>query len=431
MERLSFGNLLATRLLRIIFGCYFLVTLAVTSVQLAAQYRHAEQRLQRDIDAMEHTFGPGIGDALWRFNDEILRGILDGMGKLPTVIGVRVDDAQGVRVAATGVTEDGNQGLFGKTFSRSFPIDHRDEAGQVQRIGSWTIYSSQAIVVRQVEYGFVLILVNSVVKTLALWFIFLFVINRALGRPLRQLSEFVDALHIGNLGEKVLVLKAGGRHELHLLADTLNEMVQKLRRSVEENGALVSKLEAMNRTLEAQVAERTAELLRMSMTDALTDLANRRKLDQVLGDEIERLQRYGGPLSLIMLDIDRFKEVNDSHGHQVGDSVLVALASLLRAGVRSTDTVGRWGGEEFMIVCPHTDLAGACALAESLRAQVARTVFSVAGARTCSFGVAQVAAGESATSAATRADAALYRAKDGGRNRVEASQGMLAAAARQ
>jgi PAS domain S-box-containing protein len=238
---------IAARLLRIIFACYFVVTVIVTCIQLAAEYRHTEQRLLQEIQAMQQTFGPGITDAMWRFNEDVLRGILSGVNELPIVIGVKVVDAEGKLVRALGTVQDPggpklqadaqgrlapaapSSGLFDEMLARRFPIVYTDENGKPHPIGSWTVYSNQRVIVDQVEYGFFLILVNSIVKTLALWFIFLFVVQRWLGRPLQQLSRFVGQLNIDNLGDKVFVLKDRGRHELHLLTAKLNEMATKLR----------------------------------------------------------------------------------------------------------------------------------------------------------------------------------------------------------
>ncbi|KQV78677.1 hypothetical protein ASD15_22880 [Massilia sp. Root351] len=309
--------------------------------------------------------------------------------------------------------------LFDRMFSRSFAAVYVDEAGERHPVGRWTVYSSQQVVVRQVAYGFFLILVNSVIKTLALWFIFLYVIKRTLGQPLRQMSDFVGQLNIDNIGDRHFVLKDKGKHELHQLTDKLNQMAGTLRKSVAENAALYAELKEMNRTLESQVAERTRELQRVASTDMLTGLHNRRKLDEVLGYEVERVHRYGGGLAVILLDIDHFKQTNDSYGHPAGDRVLAAVAAILRSGARSIDSVGRWGGEEFMVICPQTELLGAGALAEMLRLRIAAAEFPEVGRKTCSFGVAALGPDESLSSLVARADAALYRAKQNGRNAVE------------
>ncbi|WP_152810034.1 sensor histidine kinase [Rugamonas rivuli] len=279
------GDSIAARLLRIIFCCYFLVTVVVTLVQLAAEYKHTKERVVLEIRAMQQTFGPGIADAMWRFNEDILRGILSGMSELPVVAGIKVADDHGKLVRAVGTVLDGgaklhagadgqlrpepdSDALFAEVFSQDFPIVFNDENGQSRVIGTWTVYSNQRIIVKQVEYGFFLILVNSVIKTCALWFIFLFVVRRYLGQPLRQLSQFVGQLNIDNLGDRVFVLNDRGQHELHQLTNKLNEMVANIKASVAENEQLYRQLQVeqtatrqLNETLERRVAERTADLV--------------------------------------------------------------------------------------------------------------------------------------------------------------------------
>jgi signal transduction histidine kinase len=276
---------IAARLLRLIFGCYFVVTVLVTGVQLSAEYRATERRLGQEISALQSTFGPGIADALWHFNYDVLRSIVSGMAALPIVVGIKVEDEQGMLVHAVGTVLDSqgrrlrrdgsghpvpassDDGLLSGMLGHRFPAVHDTERGGRRIIGYWTVYSNQRVVIEQVKYGFFLILINSVIKTLALWFIFLFIVQRWLGRPLRQLSEFVGSLNIANLGEQPFVLQDRGRHELHMLADKLNEMLAKLRYSINENTALNRQLQQeqqalreLNATLEQRVAERTAEL---------------------------------------------------------------------------------------------------------------------------------------------------------------------------
>jgi signal transduction histidine kinase len=266
---------IAARLLRIIFGCYFLVTLLVTIVQLSAEYRHTRTRVESEIEAMQQTFGPGIADAMWRFNDDIMRGILAGMKELPIVVGIKVVDDQGklVRAVGTVLDEQGrhmqaqpdgrlappmrDDGLFGQVFSREFPITYKLENGTPQDIGKWTVYSNRRIILSQVEYGFILILVNSVIKTLALWFIFVLVVRHWLGKPLQQLSDYVGNLNIDNLGSKPLTLEHGGNTELDLLANKINEMRENILTGLSEKAVLYEELAKLNESLERRVAERT------------------------------------------------------------------------------------------------------------------------------------------------------------------------------
>jgi diguanylate cyclase (GGDEF)-like protein len=156
----------------------------------------------------------------------------------------------------------------------------------------------------------------------------------------------------------------------------------------------------------------------ISITDRLTGIYNRVRLDEVLKNEHERFKRYGDSFSVILFDIDHFKYINDTHGHLVGDKALKEIAQLTRRMVRATDVPGRWGGEEFLIVSPHSDQEGAKQLAEKLRLAIAEHDFGRAARITASFGVATVDAQTTPDSLLKAVDDALYHAKENGRNRV-------------
>jgi len=159
------------------------------------------------------------------------------------------------------------------------------------------------------------------------------------------------------------------------------------------------------------------------MTDQLTGVGNRHRLEQVLALEVERAVRSGAPLAGFMADLDHFKRVNDEFGHQTGDDVLAAFGQLLREQTRATDVLTRFGGEEFVVLLPHTDLAQAVAIAERTRATLASLqIDPVPHPVTGSFGVAVLAQGERGEDLIRRMDASLYAAKNAGRNRVVASE---------
>jgi diguanylate cyclase (GGDEF)-like protein/PAS domain S-box-containing protein len=167
-----------------------------------------------------------------------------------------------------------------------------------------------------------------------------------------------------------------------------------------------------------------AEQLReLAIMDSLTGLFNRRHFIELSEREFERTSRYGKDLSLMMMDIDHFKAVNDTHGHHVGDEVLCRLAEIFRSGLRSTDVVGRLGGEEFGILLPETGLPEAFPLAERVRGTVADLPIPTSAgdlAVTISIGVAAMATeAQKLESLMQLADTALYKAKENGRNRVE------------
>ncbi len=157
----------------------------------------------------------------------------------------------------------------------------------------------------------------------------------------------------------------------------------------------------------------------LAETDPLTGLYNKGKFNEVLQKEIERAKRYKRPLSIIVFDIDHFKKINDTYGHKIGDDVLKSLAKIIKSSVRKTDFAARWGGEEFVILLPETDLEGARKVAEKLREKVEKHKFPGVGKVTISLGVAQLKDNEDPNDFIVRADMALYKAKEGGRNRVE------------
>jgi len=163
------------------------------------------------------------------------------------------------------------------------------------------------------------------------------------------------------------------------------------------------------------------QLLYRATTDSLTGVSNRYKLSEAISTEHVRFRRYKTPLCLIMFDIDRFKQINDSQGHLAGDQVLQELAALVLKNIRDTDALGRWGGEEFMVLAPYTALDEALDISSRLRALVENHAFAGAPGVTCSFGVAQAREGETLQAFLHRVDQAVYQAKRGGRNRVEAA----------
>lgn len=161
------------------------------------------------------------------------------------------------------------------------------------------------------------------------------------------------------------------------------------------------------------------KLKRLTITDNLTQIYNRMKLDSELEQQANLYQRYQQSFSIMIIDIDHFKQVNDQYGHQSGDVVLVEFTQVIQKHIRKTDIFGRWGGEEFMLIIPNTDIHKALIQAEKLRLLVAKHNFKVLGHLTASFGVAQFdEENNTIQKLISKADKALYEAKNQGRNRV-------------
>lgn len=229
----------------------------------------------------------------------------------------------------------------------------------------------------------------------------------------RSLSGFAKTIGVGEPEAEIPAENLDGaleqiRNDTQLMQVTLDAMQEAMRAQNRELAALRSDLEAA----------RTA-----AYTDALTGVGNRKACDDQIAQQMRDAEKNGHPLSVIYADIDHFKEVNDRHGHNVGDEVIKAVAKQLEASVSKAGFVARVGGEEFVIIVPRIDAKRAEALAEKLRSLVHTATVTKPDGRlldpvTASFGVSSYVAGEAAEAVIERADAALYDAKRGGRNQV-------------
>ena len=241
---------------------------------------------------------------------------------------------------------------------------------------------------------------------------------------IKQNEEFGVLLEV----EHETLRQSAGLNELQGLRRTLVEEVEKL---LKGNHSLASKLDkAKNylKIIESEGQHLNDELTRvhiLSLTDDLTGLANRRAFMRRMEDEVSRVQRYGSPLSLALIDMDSFKGVNDKYGHPAGDDVLRTFANNILTIFRHHDMVARYGGEEFAILLPNTDLDGAKRALVKVQERNGRSHFQSNGSAipmpTFSAGLALYRSGETSSTLIERADKALYRAKESGRNRIEIS----------
>jgi diguanylate cyclase (GGDEF)-like protein/PAS domain S-box-containing protein len=191
---------------------------------------------------------------------------------------------------------------------------------------------------------------------------------------------------------------------------------------LDPDGAVVGAVEVFSdNSSKMSALQRVQELEKTAYVDALTGLANRLLTEITLRSRLEELSRYGWPFGVMFVDIDRFKNVNDSLGHAVGDTFLKAVANTLRGAARAFDLVGRWGGEEFVVVLANTDADKLGGVAERFRVLVQESVVTAGGAdhvMTVSIGATEAAPGDTVETLVARADALMYRSKQSGRNRV-------------
>jgi diguanylate cyclase len=239
------------------------------------------------------------------------------------------------------------------------------------------------------------------------------VIATSVTRPISHISEVVARIERNDLAARTVAAAAG---VLEPLAAGINDMAERIAFTQDE-----LRLEVEMATEELRRQKEAAE--RAARIDALTGVANRRAVNENAESEVQRALRYGTPVSLILIDLDHFKAVNDSYGHHTGDAVLVSFARTVSEAVREVDVVGRWGGEEFLVLLPDTGVAEAMRAADRMRSALAECDLHFQGRHihfTASFGVAEFNPAElTFYSLLDRVDAALYRAKETGRDRVE------------
>jgi diguanylate cyclase (GGDEF)-like protein len=186
-----------------------------------------------------------------------------------------------------------------------------------------------------------------------------------------------------------------------------------------QHSRIVKRLVKFISTVTEELREANAEITKLSLTDKLTQLSNRMKLDMTLEELKKLFKRYHQTFSVILLDVDHFKKVNDQYGHLVGDEVLKTISHILSSNIRSTDVAGRWGGEEFLVVVPNSDIDNAYQLAEKIRLAIENKEFPVVERVTVSIGVSTYQRDETISELVSRADNALYAAKNAGRNMVK------------
>lgn len=207
----------------------------------------------------------------------------------------------------------------------------------------------------------------------------------------------------------------------HLLPEAISFPSRRnMQQKITELQQAEKQLAESNQRLEAEVKKRTAQLEKIATTDELTGLYNRREIMRILDIEISRVSRQQTPLSIMMLDLDHFKAINDQYGHQTGDVTLQNAAASISQGIRKTDAIGRIGGEEFLIIMPDTTIESAYDHADRIRQTLAEQKSTDTAKQFCttSIGVAQFLQDDTLKSFIQRADETLYRAKAEGRNRV-------------
>lgn len=404
--------------------------LLLRNVRLTALAESREQAL-----VLSRTLSSSFAVPLSQGQHEIIQRQLDQIAELPArypdVVSIVVSDEAGRIEAATDPLRFGDpwpgevphEEMLQEDWGTKPPrIVVRMPIQSVVRAGSLEVVLAMREpwrAAREASRGIVLSLL---VGMIAFMLTLSLLLQSLVVRPVRQLAKAAMAF---KPGEPRLDLQLDGPREMRQLAGAFNDMAARLH---EYTGDLENKVAA--RTQELRLALEALQganhqLQELATTDGLTNVGNRRVFTDRLVLEMERARRSARPLSLVLFDLDHFKQLNDTRGHQEGDRALVRVAALLAEGRRAIDLVARFGGEEFTLLLPETEHGPAVALAERLREAIAQQIGCTVSAGVATFPT-QAQDGATLVSAADRA---MYEAKRSGRNRVVSAQAIADGAA--
>jgi len=267
-HKIDINNSIATRLLKIVLSLYLFIALITTLTQVFLEYQFQKNNIRNDLVRIQRTFEKSLALDLWLLKQESLKSTVEGMLEIPTIIGVKIENTEGEELAVGGtILQNGEIGQVGlhinlltlkreettvhagkkynyEIFAHEFPIVYTTQKG-TKNIGLATIYSGATVVFRLVKLGFILIIVNAFIKTIALWFIFLWVSEYLLRRPLTSLATSTEDISLENLGSYRINIKTSGRNELKVLEESFNRMIEKLHQSIVKTTLLETKQSAM------------------------------------------------------------------------------------------------------------------------------------------------------------------------------------------
>ncbi|WP_281557156.1 ATP-binding protein [Thalassomonas sp. RHCl1] len=282
---------IATHLLKVVFSFYLVLTIAVTLAHIYVEFSDTKEKVKNELQVIGNTFAPGLAKALWDYNTEQLQPVFLGMVESPDVEGIKIEDewgnisGKGRIINKNGQIIDfdskGNQqpvlgySHFSGLFQHSFSIKHINK-GETVTLGQATIYSSSGVVVEKVKWGFFYIIINAIIKTIALWVLFLIISRKLLSRPLASLTEATQQIDLDKLDNLEIVIDTKGRNELKILEEAFNAMIGKLNGAKQEIVDKARQLTARNEELSNLSTE-----LKLSNHRLTTILENTKALGEV------------------------------------------------------------------------------------------------------------------------------------------------------
>ena len=421
---------LAKKLVLANISISILVAAILAAWMIYGNYRNEVTTTRRRLDEIGKTIVPGLVNSLWRVDQY---GVDERLKEIDGIPGIEYVRLQGEReLRERGTPQAAPQ------MTRIYPLTYVDH-GRFN-LGTLTVEAGWAAARRRLQRQAIQIAIATLASTLAGTLIILLLIKRWVTKPLEAMSNYLGSLRVENLSTRLTTKsKKPNRSldEIDHVTVAINRMRQYLAKNIAMRTRKEEELRAHHARLEILVKERTIALEekalqlqlqsqtfeKMANTDALTGASSRRFFIEMAKREIARCSRSEASLALMMMDIDHFKAINDTHGHAVGDQVIAGLASVCLEQLREIDMLGRLGGEEFGILLPEIDIEGALVVAERLRSVLQTLMIPLPTGDevhfTVSIGICMLANGQDDYETLMRnADNALYGAKEGGRNRV-------------
>ena len=421
MKNYQAKHSIAYKLLKSVFTIYFVIISLIATLYIVLEYQNTKSNIRDELVLIAKSFKPDLERALLAPDIQELQDIGRNILNLPAVVGVQVVDANGNSLYAEGIDVASSDTTL---FFQEFIID-KQLSDNVIHLAIIMLYSDSSVVLDRFKP--VVLLIFLVGVSILLYTLLVWALKKLIHKPLQKLIDDVETIEFDNIHKNGIDLHVEDDTEFKAVEAACNQMLRKL--DLDKKHLLKAEYN-YHTILEKEVSERTHELElnnkqlnTLAATDPLTEIRNRRSFFDIAEKYYSIATRTKEALSLMMIDLDRFKSVNDKYGHAAGDEVLKEFTSIVKKQLRESDLFARYGGEEFVIVLANTKIEGAEKLAEKIRSAVAADFLVVEKGEikiTVSIGVSELGQKDvSVDDILARADQALYLAKGNGRNRIE------------
>jgi diguanylate cyclase (GGDEF)-like protein len=415
---------LSQKMMRVILSIYLVVMCLITSLQFLTEYMRTKNSILNELKQLEETVSGPIAANLWQYNQKQLTVLITGLVAMPIIVGVDVLDKHAENIISKRTYMPGSTPL--SIFDTQTDLHWMLHDKKIL-MGSLILYSSSQVILDRVLFGFKLIALTAIIKLSILFYLFVWAFNRYLAIPMQELMAQVKDVELSKDLNKRINLPHIENNELSQLQGYMNKMLAAIE---SDHDQLLKDEKAKREWLEDAVAKRTEalqisnnKLKDLATKDSLTDILNRGGFFQTAQHLLMLSQRQKSDASFILMDLDYFKNINDTYGHFIGDKVLINFTQIIQSFLRKSDLIGRVGGEEFAVFLSDTGIDGAFQLADKIRKAIGNSPLEIEGkiiSYTVSLGVDSSQEKDySIDQLYKRADLKLYSAKDKGRNRVE------------